>query len=106
MYVAQKNSKTSMKAIFSSFGKFSGGFEYVLVQLLSIQTLFSTQMLYQKEGHVILYLHHRFFSYSGNQISRYITLSVLSFKLAENVLHIFCLCQIGVTSAFYDSEHP
>ena len=34
-----------------------------------------------------------FFSFSGNQISRYITLSVLNCKLVENILHIFCLVQ-------------
>ena len=43
--------------------------------------------------------------FSGNQISRYqyITFSVLNCKLAENIIHIFCL---GQTFAFYDSDHP
>ena len=36
-------------------------------------------------------LHHRFFSFSRNDISRYITLAALNCKLSENVLYMFCL---------------
>ena len=35
-------------------------------------------------------LQHIFFSFSPNEISSYITLTVLNGKLIENVLHIFC----------------
>ena len=41
MYFVQKNSRNSMKAVFSSLRDLSGGFECVLVQTLLIQTLFS-----------------------------------------------------------------
>ena len=32
--------------------------------------------------------------------------SVLNCKSVENILHIFYFDHIGMTSAFYDSEHP
>ena len=38
-------------------------------------------------------VYNRFFSFSGNKISRYITSSVLNCKQVENILHIFCLRQ-------------
>ena len=43
-----------MKAIFSSFRDFSGGFEGVLVQLFLVDT-FQRAILYQNEDHLILY---------------------------------------------------
>ena len=48
-----------------------------------------------------------FFSFSGNQISKCISLSVPNCKIALHVLHTFCSPQsVGMTSDFYDSEHP
>ena len=46
-----------------------------------------------------------YFSFSGNQISRYITLSVLDCKLVENIFRIFAEAKVGMTSVSYNSEH-
>ena len=51
---------------------------YELVVSVGIKLMFS------------LNLHNRFFSFSADQIPRYITLSVLNCKLVENIVHIYC----------------
>ena len=49
MCFVQKNSKNSMKTIFFKFQRFFRGFEFVLVQMLLIQTLFSVQFYIRRE---------------------------------------------------------